>query len=584
MRHVHLFLQTDQIGCHGEERSDEGVSKKRGCHACMPEHDRHCLRINTGSSLCRHAFQTRNNKMKFILIFIVILSTLFHLPSRSESASQEAIDSLTAKLEAWEVSEAWGEVNRLLAEEPDDPKLLELASHIAFHQGDYQEASKLMKQALGRGGEDEKRKAFASFIEETFTLVSSFKRVEGSHFVIRLDEKQDDILTDYLVDSLEKTYLVMAQQYGFQPPEKIRIEVFPNAKAFYLATTLSVRDIEVTGAVGIAQFNKLMVLSPRALVHGYRWLDAISHEYMHYLIFKLTKNKAPIWFHEGMAKYEETRWRKGPSYLSSFYQTLLARALSEGKLIRFEQMEPSLVNLENPEDVQLAYAEAASAIEFIFAKSGYEGLQKVMKQMASTNQKGAGEAIQEVLGLSFSKFEETWKGFLSSKGYRMIAGVHGHRYKIKEGKYDEERMDTEEIKSLVAKNKAHLGDLLKERGRMEAAALEYRRALEESPDSVTIMRKLSSALRTMARDEEALELLKRAKDISSDHPSIFTALGQTYLKLKRMKEAKDSFGEAIQINPFDPEAHLGLATACEMLGERTSAFKEREIASKIIRR
>jgi len=514
----------------------------------------------------------------------IVLIFIFILPSLGWTASQEAIDSLTVKLEAWEVSEAWREVTRLLVDEPNDPKLLELASHIAFQNGDYQEASKLMKQALGRGGEDEKKKVFSSFIEETLGVLSSFKRVESSHFVVSLDEKQDDILAGYLIDSLEKTYRVMAQQYGFQPVEKIRIEVFPDAKAFYLATTLSVRDIEVTGAVGITQLNKLMMLSPRALIHGYRWLDAISHEYMHYLIFKLTKNKAPIWFHEGMAKYEETRWRKGPSYLSPFYQTLLARALSEGKLIRFEQMEPSLVRLENPEDVQLAYAEAASAIEFILLKSGYEGLQKVLRQMASTNQKGAAEAIQEVLGLSFSEFEENWKGFLSSKGFQEIAGVQGHHYKIKEGKYDEERMDTEEIKSLVAKNKAHLGDLLKERGRMEAAVLEYRRALGESRNSVTIMRKLSSALAIMARDEEALELLKRAKEISPDLPSIFTALGQTYLKLKRMKEASDSFQEAIQINPFDPEAHVGLARAYETLGEKTSASKEREIANKIIQR
>jgi len=517
-------------------------------------------------------------------IGLMLIMILFILPCPGRPASPEAIDSLTAKLEAWEVSEAWREVNRLLADEPNDSNLLELASHIAFHQGDYPQASKWMKQALGQGGEDEKRKAFASFIEETLTLISSFKRVESSHFVVSLDEKQDGILAEYLIDSLEKTYQVMAQQYGFRPQEKIRIEVFPNAKAFYLATTLSVRDIEVTGAVGIAQFNKLMMLSPRALVHGYRWLDAISHEYMHYLIFKLTKNRAPIWFHEGMAKHEETRWRNGPSYLSPFYQTLLARALSEGRLIRFEQMEPSLVNLESPEDVQLAYAEAASAIEFILMKSGYGGLQKVMNRMASTDHKGAAEAIQEVLGLPFPEFEMTWKGFLSSKGYQEIAGVHGQRYKIKEGRYDEERMDTEEIKSLVAKNKTHLGDLLKERGRMEAAVLEYRRALEESPNSVTIMQKLSSSLRMMARDEEALELLKRARDISSDHPGIFTALGRTYLKLKRTKEAKDSFQEAIQINPFDPEAHLGLASADEAVGEKASASKEREIANKIIQR
>jgi tetratricopeptide (TPR) repeat protein len=581
---MHLFGCTHPISCHCEEQSDKAISKKRDCHACVPKHKGQCLPINRSTSVSRHAFQACHDKIKLIVVLITILSALFNFPSISGSASQEAIDSLSQKLEAWEVLEAWREVNHLLVDEPNNPELLELASRIAFQKGDYQEALKLMKQALERGGEDEKKKAFASFIEETLGVLSSFKRVESSHFVISLDERQDDILEGYLIDSLEKTYQVMAQQYGFQPVEKIRIEVFPNAKAFYLATTLSVRDIEVTGAVGITQFNKLMMLSPRALVHGYRWLDAISHEYMHYLIFKLTKNKAPIWFHEGMAKYEETRWRNGPSYLSPFYQTLLAQALSAGKLIRFEQMEPSLVRLENPEDVQLAYAEAASAIEFILMKSGHEGLQEVLRQMASANEKGAAEAIQKVLGFSFSEFEENWKGFLSSRAYQEIAGVHGHQYKIKEGKYDEERMDMEEIKSLVARNRAHLGDLLRERGRMEAAVSEYRRALIEFPNSVTIMRKLSSALATVARNEEALELLKRAKNLSPDHPGIFIALGQTYLKLKRMKEARDSFQEAIQINPFDPEAHVGLAAACETLGEKISASNEREIAHKIIQR
>ena len=143
-------------------------------------------------------------------------------------------------------------------------------------------------------------------------------------------------------------------------------------------------------------------------------------------------------------------------------------------------------------------------------------------------------------------------------------------------------MDMEEIKSLVAKNKVRLGDLLKERGRMEAAILEYRRALGESHDSVVIMNKLSSALFHMARYEEALKFLKRARNISSDHPSLLTAMGQTYLKLKCFKEARESFQESIEINPFNPEVHLGLAAAYEMLGEMTLSLKERDIAKRLL--
>ena len=94
--------------------------------------------------------------------------------------------------------------------------------------------------------------------------------------------------------------------------------------------------------------------------------------------------------------------------------------------------------------------------------------------------------------MSFPEFEESWKEFLAIQGLKEVEGVNVRRYKIKEGRADEERLDMEEIKSLVARNRAHLGDLLKERGRMEAAVLEYRRALAEARDSVPIMNRLSA--------------------------------------------------------------------------------------------
>ena len=515
-------------------------------------------------------------------IRVIIIVALLILPTLSLAASPELISSLTTKLESWDVEEIWPEVKEALAKEPKDPELLELASQIAFHRGDYQESLKLMKLAMEAGGENDTRRAYALLTEETINVLTPFKRYETPHFVILLDEKQDGILMDYLTDCLEKTYQVMAKQYGFQPKEKVRVELFPDARAFYLASTLSVRDIEVTGAVGLTKFNKLQFLSPKALVYGYRWLDAISHEYMHYLIVKSTSNKAPIWFHEGLAKYEETRWRNGPSYLSLLYQTLLARALADKKLIPFERMEPSLVKLETPEDVQLAYAQAASAIEFIITKARHEKLRDIMNRMAGGTTKGASEAIREVLGLQFPEFEEKWTEYLASKKLKVVDGVVIQRYKVKEGRIDEQRLDMEEIKSLVARNRTHLGDRLKERGRISAAVLEYRRAMAETRDSVPIMNRLSSALIDVGRNEEALDILNRVKEISPDHPTPYTQSGQIYLKLKDFKKASEAFEDSIQINPFNPEVHLGMANAYEMLGDQAGGTKEREIAERLI--
>ncbi len=512
------------------------------------------------------------------ILFILLLL----LPPVSPAASPEILHSLRSQLEKWEVEEAWTEIHGVLGPQTQDPSILELASQVAFYRGDYAESLKWIKAAIERGGGSVERQGFALLVEQTLAVTRSFRRYETPHFVISLEEKQDGILVDYLTEALEKTHRVMAERYGFEPREKIRIEVFPDTRAFYFASTLSARDIEVAGAVGLANFNKLMILSPRALVHGYRFLDALSHEYLHYLIVKRTANKAPIWFHEGLAKYEETRWRDGPSYLSPVHQTLLARALAQGKLISFKRMEPSLVKLETPEEIQLAYTQAASAVEFIVEKSGTEGLRLIMDRMARSSKRGMEEAIQEVFGWRFPEFERSWKEALAARQLKEIEAVNLRRYKIKEGKGDEERMDMAEIKSMVARNRAHLGDLLRERGRPEAAVLEYRRALAEDQGSIPITHRLSGLLIKMNRDPEALEILREAQKMAPDHPTVFSQLGRIYLKRKDWKEAKEALWESIQINPFNPEVHRDLAEAYEGLGDRPKALREREIFKKLI--
>jgi predicted Zn-dependent protease len=129
---------------------------------------------------------------------------------------------------------------------------------------------------------------------------------------------------------------------------------------------------------------------------------------------------------------------------------------------------------------------------------------------------------------------------------------------------------------MVARNRAHLGDRLKERGRASAAVLEYRRALSEAGDSVPILIRLSSALIDTGHNQEALAVLRHSQELSPDHPTPYTQMGQIYLKLKDFKQARGAFEESLQINPFNPEVHLGLAQACEMLGDPAGAAKARE--------
>jgi Tfp pilus assembly protein PilF len=55
------------------------------------------------------------------------------------------------------------------------------------------------------------------------------------------------------------------------------------------------------------------------------------------------------------------------------------------------------------------------------------------------------------------------------------------------------------------------------------------------------------------------------------------------LKLKDFTQAKEAFEESIQINPFNPWVHVGLANAYAMLGETVGSSQERDIAHKLRR-
>ncbi len=493
------------------------------------------------------------------------------------------LEGITARLARWEVEQAWEDARPLLSQEPFNQELLELIAYVDFYRGDYAQALSRIREAMTRGAQGETLQGFQVFVQRTYDIISRYATYSSDHFELRLDEEADGILATYLLNTLEKTYEKMGNQFGVLPLERIRVEVMPDIQSFYYVSGLSTRDIEVSGAVGLTQYNKIMLLSPRALVYGYRYLDAVSHEYLHYIIIKLSTNKAPIWFHEGLAKFEEAKWRSSVSlYLGPLNQTLLARAMRLGEFVGFERMEPSLVKLETPEQVQLAYAEAASAIDFIVGRLGYPGLKAIMAAMAASDQPGVEAAIQKVMGLTMSEFQAAWKEFLALKGLRELEGIEVRTYRVRESQRDEQILDSKEIRSIMARNWVTLGDMLRDKGRLNAAVIEYRKALRESPESVPIMIKLSMTLLLLGKQEQAVLHLKQAEKITPDHPTIHSNLGYAYLRLERYLEAKEALSNSVAINPFDPSVHQGLAQAYRALGENVEGEKEEEIFRKLL--
>ena len=487
-----------------------------------------------------------------------------------------------ALLDRWQAAAALEWVEAKLAAEPMQPAWRFLYGRALFYQGRYQEALDTF-DALLDVLPHPSFQAFRDFVAATQQSTADLELLETPNFLIYIDPQRDAALMPYVADVLERSYQRLGGYFQFFPREKIRVEIFPTASTFHPASSLSARDIEVSGAIGICKFNKIMLLSPRNLARGYRWTDSLSHEYVHYILVQLSHNRAPIWLHEGMARYFETAWRlPQPSWLNRRTESLLAHALANNSFVGFKNMEPSLVKLETTYQVQLGYAEAASAIDFIVNRLGYEGLPLLLQELQQAPQgEGAAEVVARLIGLEFHAFEKEWRRFLEARGLKAHDGVRMPRFDLKQNGKTAAADLRREISSGTARMHSRLGDRLRRRGRLPAAAMEYRRALEQEPQSPFLLNKLATALMAQGRRQQALRHLLRASELETDYVTTYTNLGGLYIVLEEFERACEALSQATQINPFDPTIHLHLATCHAQLGDADKAQQERQLFEQL---
>ncbi|GIX48356.1 MAG: hypothetical protein KatS3mg131_2567 [Candidatus Tectimicrobiota bacterium] len=503
------------------------------------------------------------------------------LATRQAEPVEEALDFAEGQrlLERWQAEAArqWAEAR--LAREPSQPQWHFLHGQALFYLGEYSQALEAFARALALLPHPHFQ-AYRDFVAQTLQSTAALKRLETPHFSIFLDPERDAALVPYVAEVLERSYQRLGELFGYFPAEKVRVEIFPTPETFYPASSLSARDIEVSGAIGICKFNKIMLLSPRNLLRGYRWSDALSHEYLHYLLVHLSGNRAPIWLHEGIAKYFEAAWRQPQlSWLDRRTETLLAQALQSDGFVGFKNMEPSLVKLDTTYQVQLAYAEAASAIAFLVHRLGTEGLVRLLRALPQAG--SAAEALARVMGLSFEAFEQAWRQFLQAQGLRVHPGVHLPQFTLKQGGVLSEDEVRREIASAAARMHARLGDRLRQRGRAQAAAREYRRALTQEPYSPYLLNKLAMALMAQGAWQQALAPLHQARDLDPDYVTTYTNLGRLHLVLKQPEAAFAALWEAVQINPFDPDLHRLLAEVYRQRGDEASAAREYQLFQRL---
>lgn len=465
----------------------------------------------------------------------------------------------------------WGDarqiIDDLVESSPRRRETRYLRAEMAFLEGEYQKALDALGD-LPDGAMGGDVGSLRELIRGTVETTRGFKKQLSprGHFEIAYQPGKDEVLVELAGDALDRAYEVFAIDFGFRPPTPIRVEILTRPVDLAKVSTLTEDNIRTTNTIALCKYNKLMSVTPRATLYGYAWLDTLAHEYVHYVVSLASHDRVPVWLHEGIARFQQNRWRGGElGQLSGTDEHLLASALKSGDFISFDAMHPSMAKLPSQEAAALGYAEVFTLVRYFHDKAGYPGLRKLLERIRAGSD--AREAMVGSLGeRRWRAVESGWKRHLQASKLRINPAVAGRArtggIRFDKGGTDSENVGLAELDSERARSYARLGGILRARGKLRAAAMEYEKALSlTGTGNPLVSGKLARTYLSLERYQRAIELVEPLLSVDDNDPAPATTLGLAYSATGASKKAAEAFEQALRVNPFDPSVRCGLADA-----------------------
>lgn len=479
-------------------------------------------------------------------------------------AQGRAVRGAQRALAELRVEDAERAMRPIAAAHPRDPDVLHSWALVAFHKGEYAAAAERMRASIGAApatAETDPRPGLLELFDATRGALDGYTTVRSANgrFVVLHQPGADALLVPYALDALARADERLETILGHRMPGPVRLEIYPSAASLARVSTLTEEAIETTGTIALCKWDRLMVTSPRALLRGYPWMDTIAHEYVHLVLTRASRDHAPVWFQEGMAKFLERSWRgEAPSaHLEPAAAGLLHRATQQDRLIAFDRLHPSIALLPSQEDAALAFAQVSTFFEHFHEQHGDDGLRVAVRHVAEGVD--AREALSRVAGVPFARLERQWKAGLALRPAPDTDPPHMLTMRFRHGDGDPD--ESQDVEVVAARRHLRLGDLLWARRRHGGAAVEYGRAHEVAPDDPIVASRLARAALSAGDAEAAVRAIEGVVRRYPDHGPAQAVYGSALIARGDVEEARSAANEALRLNPFDPRPHCVLAAA-----------------------
>jgi hypothetical protein len=399
---------------------------------------------------------------------------------------------------------------------------------------------------------------------------------------VEWQDERDAPLGPLLTATVVQARDMLSRDLGVDWPRPTRVVVVRDALSLSAMTGLPYASAQTTGTVAVAKWGRVTLLSPRATPHGYVWRDTIAHELTHLAVTRASGDRAPLWLQEGVAKFEETRWRPAQPFDDWPPADALAkRAVESGQAFTLDKLGPSIAMLPSADAAAAAFAQVTSFVRFYLTREGEGALPKLLR--AIRDAPNVELALRAASGSDIKAWDARWRAYIATRPRdpRLLSmGLGGPAKNDKKTlvAYRDQRDRTRLAELLVSRG--HAAAAVKELDQLGLSAESGRGGSAESGrGGLAAAAAVSPELRERRLGDPTLRWLRgvaleqskassdaEEKELFDDPGQVISPYGPWWASRGRWQRGRgdeagagSSFSEAVANDPLDPEC------ACEAL-------------------
>jgi hypothetical protein len=389
---------------------------------------------------------------------------------------------------------------------------------------------------------------------------------------IRLQDDADRALLPLLSEVAVNARAAIERDLGVVMPRPLRIDLVRDHFSLSALSGLPLQAAETTGTVAVARWGRVNMISPRAAAGGFPWEDTLAHEITHLAITRATRDMAPLWLQEGLAKRQEIRWRPPRPFDGEPPADAVAKnALLTGQSVGVDKLGPSIAMLPSADAASIAFSEVSSFVEYWVRENGRAALRLLFLDLKGLGVSNASAALASVSGYDLDAWVLRWHEHLT----KLPSAPVQRDDSAASADSLERELFGERISPADGRERARgmrSGDLLLARGAAEASTLRLRGALAGTPNDPVVRWKLGRSLIADRKASLAQALFRSQDEIEFAHPGWFALRGRTLEDAGDHVSAEVSFALALALDPYLEEAACeGFFALRDAVGRRLDA-------------